>query len=155
MSFPTNHGSRSDQDPEGYHYIFTLSKDFTDLYTSWNACFVFSQMDDLHLLLPKLFIPSQVDAKPHEYIFSRTLVLANVLYFNLFQKLDKVAPISGPSNRKEIALAWGKINRAHAQNYVVKELGKNRLEFQREFEAYFAKRYRNIIKLITGYLSAP
>jgi len=45
------------------------------LYQSWNLAFLMANLDNLDLLLPKLLIPSVLDAEPDDYLFRRGIVL--------------------------------------------------------------------------------
>ena len=60
---------------------------------------------------------------------------------------------AGPDNIKDIVGEWGRINKEHALNYVQNELARNPVEFEREFESYFRRRYRNFAALAKSYFS--
>lgn len=148
---PENHPADA-LDPANFHPTANFSKEWVDLYESWNMAFVVSQLDDLHLILPKLFIPSQIDCKPEEYLFNRTMALNNVVNFNLFRKLDHVVAVPAPENRRDIAQTWGAINKQHALDYVQKELGIAPADFEKEFEAYFKNRLYHFGKLAFKFI---
>ncbi len=121
------------------HPEYHFSKEWVDLYESWNMCFILSDMHDLHLILPKLFIPSQIDAKPHDYIFTRALSLDCVINFYLFRLFDKVPHVESPAKCSEIAKLWGAINKQHCNRYIINELHTDLKEFERGFKAYYTK----------------
>jgi hypothetical protein len=126
-------------DRNNMHPQYHFSKEWVDLYESWNMCFVLSDLHDIHLILPKLFIPSQIDAKPYDYIFNRALSLDCVINFYLFRLFDNVPHVESPAKCSEIAKLWGTINKQHCIRFIINELHMDLKEFEKEFEAYYSK----------------
>lgn len=155
LGYPGDAELEASQPPDNVHEIREMAKAWTDLYTAWNAAFVIGELDDLSKILPKLFIPSQVDARPEDYMMSRIITLANVINFCMFRVIDKVPPIPNPANIREISAEWGRINKQHALNYVQHVLGKDPVQFQKEFEIFFARRYQHFAGLTLDYMRKP
>ncbi|MHC4065420.1 MAG: hypothetical protein ACYSUI_13125, partial [Planctomycetota bacterium] len=124
-------------DPSNIYSINGLSQDWVSLYNSWNMAFILSELDDLHLLFPKLLIPSVLCALPENYLYTRILSLWVCVNLFLFRRLDRGARECGPSARRAMAHAWGEINREHAVAYAERKLHKGRAEFFTEFEKRF------------------
>ena len=79
-------------------------------YHSWNLAFFVGNIDNLDLLLPKLFVPSVVDAKPEDYLYVRAVsvwFLANVVVHVLAQDPDRAQPMP---NDRALSTRLGKLN---------------------------------------------
>ena len=61
-----------------------LPDGWVPLYQSWNLVFLMANLDNLDLLLPKLLIPTVLDAEPEDYLFRRGVVLWYVANMTLF-----------------------------------------------------------------------
>ena len=140
-------------DSDNYFESTELTQEWINLYSAWNMSFVLADQKDVELVMPKLFIPSQIDAKPDEYLFGRVITLWNVVNLVMIKKVEKIPQSDRPSNRREIASGWGKINRKHALKYVEKELGINPDDFEIEFKKYFTKRKRNFFSMLKSFFT--
>ena len=131
------------------------SPEWKKLYESWNAAFVLSELDDLHLILPKLFIPSQIDINSKQYMFNRVFALWNTINFALYRKYDGISPTPGLSNRVKMAQEWGKINKKHAKEYLKNVLKEDPDKFEKEFNRKFESkisRYWMLLKLVHKFI---
>lgn len=99
---------------------YYLSQEWTSLYETWNLAFITGKMDNLHLLYPKLLIPSVIDAPSNDYLFNRSLALWTGINFYLLNKLAKASVVHLPK-AKELSLLWGEINLKYAKAYVWEE----------------------------------
>jgi len=101
---------------------YVLSQDWIGLYQSWNLAFTLNNVEYLHLLIPKLLIPSVIDAEPNNYMFNRFLALwasANFQFFAEFQqKYDYNIP-----NANALWEIFSEINYSHAKDYALKRNG--------------------------------
>lgn len=138
---------------ENIHPEYAFSKDWVNLYESWNMSFVVGDLDDLHLILPKLFIPSQIDSKPEDYLFNRLLSLDGVINFCLFRVFDDVTNEPQPKNHKEIAQLWGAINKQHAFRYIHKELGMNPKDLEKESEMHYKNGASKFVSMAKDYIT--
>ena len=96
-------------------YVYT--QDWTSLYHTWNLAFIIGNLDNLHLLLPKLLIPSVINAESEDYLFMRSLALWLSINFTVFAKLEERDGIDMPGAR-EIAELWGSINKNYAVSFL-------------------------------------
>lgn len=138
---------------DNVHPEYEFSKAWVDLYESWNMSFVVSDLHDLHLILPKLFIPSQIDAKPKDFIFNRGLSLDTAINFYLFRVFDNIEHVKQPEKSREIAQLWGAINKQHCMRYIKKELKMDPKVFEKEFEAHCKKGLQNFASLTKDFLT--
>lgn len=92
---------------------FNLSKDWMDLYNSWDLLFVINKLDSQFLPI-KLLIPSVLDAIPEQYMETRVFSL--FLIGNLFHqnKLSMFPPKTSLRNEELILKKWGEINKNFA-----------------------------------------
>jgi hypothetical protein len=104
--------------------IADLSQEWVNLYESWNMAFVANKFPTmLHLILPKLFIPSTLAAAPATYLVTRIFSLWLTLNFNNFMMASKEEvknkveyPISDSMN--DLLGIWAYNNRAYALKYL-------------------------------------
>jgi len=61
-----------------------LPPGWVTLYQSWNLAFLVANLENLDLLIPKLLIPTVLDAEPEDYLFRRGVVLWYVANMTLF-----------------------------------------------------------------------
>ena len=73
------------------------------------------------MYLPKLLIPSVIDAEPDKYLFNRALALWTSINFQYFAKL-KGNPDVEFKNREQIAHVLGDINYKYARDLHGKDL---------------------------------
>ncbi|MCP4475900.1 MAG: hypothetical protein GY821_15310 [Gammaproteobacteria bacterium] len=66
-----------------------LPQDWVNLYISWNMAFILGNLDEYHLLLPKLLIPSTLSAKYGNYMSGRVLSLWMTILFYTFASFDE------------------------------------------------------------------
>lgn len=104
-----------------YTHQFNISKEWMDLYISWNLLFVLKHFDYQFLAL-KLLLPSVLDALPKHFIETRVLTLflfGNLFHFN---KLDFFPKHTSDFTHKERILAkWYELNYLHADE-MLKEI---------------------------------
>ncbi|WP_454782852.1 symporter [Legionella sp. WA2022007384] len=118
---------------------FKVDKFWQDLYISWNARFVISNIDNIFLIF-KLMIPSVLGAKAHN--FKETRLLALFFIGNLYLS---AAPQNNPlfepgyqfENADEILRQWGIINQEKALSLLQK--------FTKDSEVMPDKAYEKII----------
>jgi len=89
-------------------------KDWVNLYSTWNMAFILSELNDLHILFPKLLIPSVIDARNESYMTTRVIALWLSINTILFRKLDGKKEVKGPKNKKKMAKVWGDLNKKYA-----------------------------------------
>jgi hypothetical protein len=117
----------------GYFPHDSLPDEWARLYESWNAAFVLSQFDDLEVVLPKLFIPSVLNASGDTYLGTRSMALWLTMNTLLFRKLDHKQSTPAPVGRRAMAEAWGRLNKEYALNFAERHLQKTRATVVRDF----------------------
>lgn len=106
---------------------FQLSKEWVDLYSSWNLRFLTQLFDGKYLPL-KLLTPSILNAIPNEYMESRVFVLfliGNFFHKNEVHIFDDTE--TKIENLEKIFSKWSEINDAYANELLQKccpKLGK-------------------------------
>lgn len=102
---------------EGPHKFVkqTFAKGWAELYETWNLAFVTGNMNNLHIIYPKLLIPCVLGASPENYLYFRTIALWLTVNFQLFAKIHNVN-IRLPNARK-YAKIWGDINDKYRSIY--------------------------------------
>jgi len=126
----------------------SFSNDWVGLYETWNMAFILSELEDLDVLFPKLLIPSVINSKSENYMTTRVMALWLSMNTLLFRKLDNKKEIKGPKNKREMAHAWGDINKKYALDLSEKHIKINAKSFNKSFKKAFRFPIFNIIKLI-------
>jgi hypothetical protein len=105
----------------------------------------------LHILIPKLLIPSVLSSKK-EY-FTTTRVFALWFSFNiaLFRKLDRVREVNGPANKVDMAKALGEINKKYAYSLARESANQNPESFEAGFKSFFSWPTLRLMKIIKSY----
>ncbi len=125
----------------------SFSKDWVDLYETWNMAFILSKLEDLDILFPKLLIPSVINSKSENYMTTRVMALWLSINTLLFRKLDNKKEIKGPKNKIEMAHAWGDINKKYALELSEKHIKIDSKSFDKSFKKAFRLPIFNLIKL--------
>lgn len=109
--------------------IKILSKEWVNLYESWNAAFVLRKVTtDFSVVLPKLFIPDTLCAKPECYMDMRAISLWLTIYFLWSKKTSGITKHYDPLVLKKILDIFGKNNYSYAKQVVLKGLPNINLE---------------------------
>lgn len=120
---------------QGYFPHDKLPDDWARLYETWNAAFVLSKFDDLDVVLPKLLVPSVLNAPGDTYLGTRILALWLTMNTLLFRSLDQTPSQAAPDNRRVMAQSWGGINKRYALEFAQRHLSKSAQVIKDEFEA--------------------
>jgi hypothetical protein len=96
------------------------------LYQSWNLAFLMANLDNLDLLVPKLLIPTVVDAEPDDYLFRRGIVLwyvANIALLGLVRdegvRKQRVRRLGGWAEQ------WGQRTLDASEGFLAEHLGQS------------------------------
>lgn len=90
---------------------------WSPLYETWNLAFVLGSLNNLNIILPKLLIPSVIDAQEEDYLFYRGISLWITINLHLLHTLHKKPTVEFPSEiRKPLVALWGTINREYAES---------------------------------------
>lgn len=89
---------------------YVTDQRWVSLYESWNLVFVIGNLHYLHLLLPKLLIPSVIYADVDDYLFERVAALWLSMMFHLLAEHEGRPDMMIISNKNEIARIGGEIN---------------------------------------------
>jgi hypothetical protein len=146
-----NHFYQSLSDENNFLPCSDFSREWISLYESWNLAFILGELNNLHILIPKLLIPSVLSSKK-EY-FTTTRVFALWFSFNiaLFRKLDRVRDVNGPANKIAMAKAWGEINKKYAYSLARESANQDPRSFEAGFESFFSWPALHLMKIIKSY----
>jgi hypothetical protein len=89
--------------------VQVFDEDWVPVYGSWNLAFMTGNLNDLHLLYPKLFIPSVVDAEDHYFLCNRGYSLWITVNMFLLRRIAGEEEVLLP-NAQELAEVWGEVN---------------------------------------------
>lgn len=102
----------------------TVPRNWSDLYQSWNMCFVYNQYGDYPLFMAKLLNPAVGNYTDDVSIYMTPRVIA--LYIHIF-RIMTVRTICGISDPlcfknidwrvKELSDVWGKVNYIYSKKY--------------------------------------
>jgi len=93
--------------------VQVFDEGWVPVYASWNLAFMTGNLNDLHLLYPKLFIPTVVDAEDHYFLCNRGYSLWVTVNMFLLRRIAGEAEVLLP-NAKELAQIWGEVNLEYA-----------------------------------------
>ena len=131
---------------------FAFHKDWVSLYESWNMAFILGELNNLHYLFPKLLIPSVINAKPENFLGVRIISLWLSINNTLFLNYENVETIVGPSNRNEMAQAWGEINKKYAFKLSKNNMAEDSNVLKDSFKSRFSRPFFSLFKLIVRFL---
>lgn len=126
------------------------SQEWASLYTSWNMAFVLGNLDNLELIMPKLFIPSLIDAKSENFLGVRFISLWLTINFGIFRKSDKIE-ILGPENKSEMTKAWSNINKKYAFAMAKNEIHEDSKMLNKYYKRFFSHPFWNLFKLVRNF----
>ncbi len=131
--------------------VFGFSQDWMSVYVTWNLAFVLGDLDELDLLIPKLLIPSVLNAKSEHFLGARGIALWLSINNFLFRLRDHAGTVSGPENKQEMANAWGAINKKYATAFMQNETHETRQHFLSEFHHFFSFPVFHFLKLLGDF----
>lgn len=124
-----------------------LNSEWASLYGSWNLAFILSELDDLHILFPKLLIPSVIDSKPENYIQLRIIALWICMNSILMKKINKKSELITSKKMKKLSEVLGKINKKYSLNFAKnKDFKIKDSHIHRYFSNFFINSIRIIVK---------
>jgi len=127
-----------------------MSQEWTSLYTTWNMAFVLGNLNDLDIILPKLFIPSIIDAKSENFLGARFISLWLTINYAIFRKSDKIE-VCGPKNKTEMANAWANINKKYSLGISQKEMHEDSKILNKYYKRFFSHPFLNLFKLVRNF----
>ena len=135
-------------DNKNIYVVNIFEQDWVSLYESWNLAFILSELDDLHILFPKLFIPSVINATDKNYMASRIITLWLSINTLLFKEFDQDKKVLGPKNKKEMAKVWGEINKKYALAFIEKDSEIDFNDLNKSFKKTFSFPYFKLFKRV-------
>ena len=112
--------------------------------------FVLGNLNDLDLILPKLFIPSIIDAKSENFLGVRFISLWLTINFAIFRKSDNIE-VFGPKNKTEIADAWANINKKYSSDIAKKEIHEDSKILNMFYKRFFSHPFWNLFRLVRHF----
>lgn len=116
MLSPITHLRVRPQDKFIHNYV---PEGWPALYQTWNMAFVLGNLNNPHLLLPKLLIPCLINSAPEDYLYIRGVSLWTTINFQLFAR--HAGTSDSIANNEAIATLWGAVNRRYAQRFIDQE----------------------------------
>jgi hypothetical protein len=126
--------------PDTHFSQYEMEQEWSSLYETWNLAFVTANVNNLHIIYPKLLIPEVLDSTPEDYLMVRAEALWLTIHYHIFAMARKqvTQTINGKTtvvsakplnlvlpNRDKIAKVWGDINLKYAKAYVKKKNNKD------------------------------
>jgi len=137
---------------KNYFPTFTFDQDWVSLYETWNMAFILGELNNLHFLFPKLFIPSVLNAKSENFLGTRIISLWLAVNNAVFISFNNFEEITGPVNRRKMAQAWGEINRKYAFKLSEEHIQEDSKALKKSFNNRFTRPFYNLAKLFVGFL---
>jgi hypothetical protein len=128
-----------------------MSQGWVSLYESWNLAFMLSEIQNLDLLLPKLLIPSVINSKPEHYLQARVIALWISINNVILRKCSSCSEVLGPPYKKEMAHAWGVINKKYAVELARREINEESVVLMNHYRKFFQHPFWNFFKLLRQF----
>ncbi len=125
---------------------------WVSLYESWNLAFMLSEIQNLDLLLPKLLIPSVINAEPVNYLQARVVSLWISINNVIIRKCSDKPEVTGPSHKEEMARAFGRINKKYALELAKTELDEDSVILRNHYRRFFSHPFWNFFRLVSRFL---
>lgn len=126
------------------------SQDWVSLYITWNLAFILGNLHNLDLLFPKLLMPSIINAKNNNFLGVRVVSLWLSINHFLFRDSKNIKVI-GPSNKVQMAKAWGKINKKYALNLARNKSLNDSKTFMKGYDIFFTHPVYRMFKLVKSF----
>ncbi len=137
---------------DNYFPTFAFHKDWASLYETWNMAFILGELNNLHYLFPKLLIPSVLNAKSENFLGARIIALWLSINNTLFLNFNNSEKIVGPINRREMAQAWGEINKKYASKLTKTHIQEDSSVLEKNYQQRFTRPFYSLTKLIFRFL---
>jgi hypothetical protein len=124
-----------------------FSQDWVSLYITWNMAFTLNETEDLDIVLPKLFIPSIINAKSEDFLGARIISLWLTVNHVFFRKCDRKI-VTGPKNKTEMARAWAKINKKYAFDLAKRETHEESKILMKSYKRFYSQPVYNLFKIL-------
>ena len=135
-----------------YFPVVGLSDEWTSLYLTWNMAFILGELNNLHYLFPKLLIPSLLCANSDNFLGARIVSLWVSINTALLLNFHDAEKVKGPALRKEMAEAWGAINRRHAEALYRADVDGDIAALEEGFRDRFTRPYRKLGKQVVEFM---
>ncbi len=149
-----------DKDPNPFYGEITKKKDkfinidadqdWVSLYITWNLAFILGNLNNLDLLFPKLLMPSIINAKSNNFLGVRVVSLWLSINHFLFRDSEG-KKLFGPKNKKEMAQAWGEINKKYAFDLAKNKMATPKQKILDEYRSFFTHPIYKMFLLVSGF----
>lgn len=139
-------------DDENYFPVVDLSEAWKSLYLTWNMAFILGELNNSHYLFPKLLIPTVLCSSSENFLGTRIISLWVSINNALLLRFRDVGTVTGPECRRDMAGAWGEINRRHAEALYRIEVESDTSGLTGGFQKRFAHPYRDLGRLIMDFM---
>ena len=140
------------EEDDNYVPVVDLSEEWKSLYLTWNMAFILGELNNLHYLFPKLLIPSVLCSSSENFLGTRIVSLWVSINSALLLHFHGVDTLTAPAHRREMAAAWGEINRRYAEALYTSDLDPDIAGLSDSFEERFDKPYAKLAKLIMEFM---
>jgi hypothetical protein len=110
--------------------------------------FVLGNLKNVDIILPKLLIPSIINAKSDNFMGARIISLWMTINHDIFRHYDK-KEFLGPTNKTEMAIAWSRINKNYAFDLAKRETHEDSKTLMKNYNRFFSHQFWSLLKLIT------
>ena len=137
---------------DNYFPVIALGEDWKSLYLTWNMAFILGELNNLHYLFPKLLIPSVLCSNNENFLGARIVSLWVSINSALLLNFHGVDKLTAPGNRREMASAWGEINRRYAEDFYKMEVSSDTARLSDGFDERFERPYAKLAKQIIEFM---
>ncbi len=124
-----------------------FSQEWVSLYITWNMAFVLNDLDDLDIIMPKLFIPSIINCESENFLGARIVSLWLTVNHEFYRKYEH-KEVLGPKNKDEMAQAWAEINKKYAFDLAERETHEDSKVLMRSFNRFFSQPLHNWFRMV-------
>ena len=114
--------------------------------------FILGELDNLHYLFPKLLIPSVLCSKSENFLGTRIISLWISINSALLLHFHPVDKVTGPRHRREMAAAWGEINRRYGEDLYRTDINSDASGLSDSFEERFTRPYAALAKQVMEFM---
>lgn len=140
------------EEDDNYVPVVDLSEEWKSLYLTWNMAFILGELNNLHYLFPKLLIPSVLCSSSENFLGTRIVSLWVSINSALLLNFHGVDTLTAPAHRREMATAWGEINRRYAEALYTSDLDPDIAGLSDSFDEHFDKPYAKLAKLVMEFM---
>jgi hypothetical protein len=114
--------------------------------------FILGELNNLHYLFPKLLIPSVLCSSSENFLGARIVSLWISINSALLLNFNRVDKLTAPDHRREMAAAWGEINRRYAEDLYKADVNSDPSGLSDGFQERFTRPYTKLAKQVMEFM---